>query len=78
MYKNFNTLLERLNQIKQLGWIASDYNNSQGVLLEKLLGKPIENFETPDFEGIEIKTHIESGYSYITLFNANPEGGRVL
>lgn len=70
-----NELEEEFKKIKNLGWIkGNNCNNYQGVLFEKLLGKPIENFEIPDFCGIEIKTHIKSSNYPITLFNANPDG----
>ena len=71
-----NELEEKFRKIKELGWIKGkdNCNNYQGILFEKLLGKPIENFEIPDFCGIEIKTHIKSSNYPITLFNANPDG----
>lgn len=76
MNENIELLKNKFNEINKYGWIPSpnNRNNNHGVLFEKLIGKEIENFEIPDFNGIEIKTHLKYAQSYITLFNANPEG----
>lgn len=75
--EDFVTQLKKeFDSVKKLNWIKSysNYNNSQGILFEQLIGKCIENFEIPDYQGIEIKTHIKSSNFPITLFNANPDG----
>lgn len=76
MNKHYLQLTNIFTDIKNKGWIQVPTQNkiSQGVFFEQLIQKPIENFEIPDFEGIEIKTHLEKSKSYITLFNASPEG----
>ena len=76
MNENFKELYEQFQKIKEQGWIRVPTNQkvSQGVFFEQLLKKPIENFEIPDFDGIEIKTHLKDSKSYITLFNASPDG----
>ena len=44
-----------------------------GITLEAILGKERENFELPDYQGIEIKTKYSTKESYITLFTAVPD-----
>lgn len=63
-------------RIQNMGWIQSigEGKGSAGLTLEKLLGKEKENFEIPDYLGIELKTHKRYSKSYTTLFNAAPDG----
>ncbi len=72
---NFFKLKNKINEIKKLGWIKCEnsYSNIAGIKFEKLLGKEIENFPIPDFNGIEIKTKCKSSKSKITLFSATPD-----
>lgn len=76
MKQNINELNREFERVKAMGWIAAPHNrnNEQGSLFETLIDKPEENFEIPDFEGIEIKTHVKNSKYLITLFSANPEG----
>lgn len=73
---NINDLKEKFLEIKNQKWIKSVNNSTSGIGLtfEKLLGKERESFEIPDYNGIEIKTHSSTSDSYITLFNATPDG----
>lgn len=73
---NITNLKNEFNKIKAKGWIKSLYKGTGGIGLtfEKLLNKEIENFEIPDYQGIEIKTHWSFSKSYTTLFNATPDG----
>lgn len=73
---NINDLKEKFLEIKNPKWIKSVNNSTSGIGLtfEKLLGKERESFEMPDYNGIEIKTHSSTSDSYITLFNATPDG----
>ncbi len=74
MQENMIDLYHKFVEIKEKGWVSSTHNHIQGDLFERLLEKPMENFEVPDFQGIEIKTHIDTSSSYTTLFTANPKG----
>lgn len=71
---SFDELTKKFNEIKKLGWIEnkSNGNGAGGITLEILLGKERENFEIPDYEGIEIKTTTQRGYK-IGLFNSAPD-----
>lgn len=72
---SFNNLVNKIREIKKLDWIKCENrnNNIAGIKLEKLIGKEIENFEIPDFEGIEIKTKCSKYEEYLSLFNATPD-----
>lgn len=76
MQENMYKLKKEFERVKAMGWIPAPHNrnNEQGSLFERMINKPEENFEIPDFEGIEIKTHIKNSKYFTTLFNANPEG----
>ena len=56
-------------------WIESKCkgNAGVGVTLELLLGKQKENFEIPDYEGIELKTKCSEKENHISLFNSVPD-----
>lgn len=76
MYKNLLDLKKKFIEIKELGWIKSNkkgYGNI-GNTFEELMGINKNEFEIPDYKGIEIKT--KRGYSKrnITLFSAVPDG----
>lgn len=66
----------KFKAIQEKNWIKSINNNSSGIGLtfENLIEKNQENFELPDYKGIEIKTHTSSSNAYITLFSSNPDG----
>lgn len=67
---------EKFNKIEKQGYIKSTSigRGNIGLTLETLLGKENDNFQTADYEGIEIKA--KHGYSktYITLFSLVPSG----
>lgn len=44
-----------------------------GITLESLLQKERENFELPDYKGVEIKAKCSRKDTYITLFSAVPD-----
>lgn len=74
-----NTIIELRNKftnIKELGWIKSSKNGKGniGLTFEELLGLSNNQFEIPDFDGIEIKTKRKNSTSYITLFSSTPDG----
>lgn len=72
----FNELKDKINEIKEMGWIPYEQNNygNVGLKLEKLLKINSENFEIPDYKNkIEIKTKISKKESKISLFNATPD-----
>lgn len=76
MIETIQELKMKFEGIKAMEWIPAPHNlyNENGTLFESLLDKDIENFEIPDYDGIEIKTHQRKSLRYMTLFNANPEG----
>lgn len=69
------TFLELKEIIITNEWIESKGkgNNNVGITLESLLNKDIENFELPDYKGIEVKAKYSKKESHITLFNATPD-----
>ncbi|MBE6147994.1 MAG: hypothetical protein E7167_00575 [Firmicutes bacterium] len=72
----FSELESKFAEIYKKGWIKSINKNYNGVGLtfEELLGKNIDDFAYPDFQGIEIKAQrVKSDYS-VTLFGAAPWG----
>ena len=73
---NFELLKKEFSKIKNYGWIKSCRSGNDGIgrTFENLLGKEEENFEFPDFCGIEIKTKRAYSNSYTTLFCSTPEG----
>lgn len=74
--KAINELNNKLIKIQKMGWIENKFkgNGAIGLTFEKLIGKEIENFEIPDYEGIEIKTKLKTSHPYIRLFSAVPDG----
>lgn len=73
--ENFGILEQKMKEIKEKGWVEGIKTGSSsiGMTFEKLLGKPVDNFELPDYLGIEIKTKKIGSNSHITLFNATPD-----
>lgn len=70
-------LKEKFEEIKKKGYIKSSREGSTGIgkTFEDLIGKPEDHEETPDFQGIEIKTKGDNNIDeYITLFCATPRG----
>ncbi len=68
-------LKKQIKDIKEKGWIKCDYKNcgAAGLKLEKILGINPDNFEIPDYNGIEIKTKKSLSKEKITLFCATPD-----
>ena len=75
MEENIYLLKEKFDKIRNQNWIEGDRKNtgSIGLLFEQLLGKETENFELPDFNGIEIKVKGKSLEKDVTLFNSAPD-----
>lgn len=76
MKKNIQNLQREFQRIKNKGYIkgiTNDYS-SIGRTFENELKLPENNFSIPDYYGIEIKTRRAYSKSYITLFNAVPDG----
>lgn len=75
MNEDITILNNKFKNIKALGWVEgiSNGTGNAGRTLEFLLSKELENFEIPDFNGIEIKTKNVFSNAYINLFNATPD-----
>ena len=68
-------LQERIEQIKNMGWIKNQRFGSQGGIgntLEDLLGIPENNLPAPDFGKWELKTQRKNTASLLTLFHMEP------
>lgn len=76
MEENIEQLKNEFKRIQKLGWVKSVRKGWTGVgaTFESLLGKEEENFEMPDYNGIEIKTKRRYSESFTCLFNATPDG----
>lgn len=77
--KEINDLNTKFISIKNKEWIESDKNNifikgNAGITFEKLIGLTPNQFEIPDYNGIEIKTKYSNYNNYIGLFNSTPDG----
>ena len=74
--ENIKNLNKRFNEIKNLGWIEGTINGycDVGKTFEKLIGNEQNDFEIPDYDGIEIKTKRSNINLYTTLFNCKPDG----
>lgn len=70
-----NSQNEIESKIKNKGWVKSVAKGSGnvGLTLEYLLGKERENFELPDYQGIEIKAKYSKTETHINLFSAAPD-----
>jgi hypothetical protein len=72
-------MLEILQEIEEKvingRWIESKCkgNGGVGITLESLLNKEVENFEIPDYKGIELKAKCSKKEAHITLFSAVPD-----
>lgn len=75
MLEGFKMLDQKFEKIKKMGWIMGNSKNSGtiGLLFESLIGKEHENFEYPDFYGIEIKVKGKSPERSVTLFHSAPD-----
>jgi hypothetical protein len=80
MEENIMILSKMFENIENIGWVKSHQEGYGGLgrTFENLIGKKEENFEWPDFEGIEIKTkRLQTKYDYINLFSYRPESNYV-
>ena len=75
MNSDMLTLKEKLDKIKNLGWIECKNKNKSvtGKTLENLLEINPDNFEIPDYNTIEIKSKVSKRENYIDLFCATPD-----
>ncbi len=74
MKSNKDLIIERFQQIKNLGFIQSHRKNNTGIgkTFEDCIGVLENNIDEPDLFGFEIKAHREVSSSYITLFTKSP------
>lgn len=72
---NIDVLHEIKSKVISDKWIESKSkgNGGVGITLESLLQKEKENFEIPDYKGIELKAKCSKKESHITLFSAVPD-----
>lgn len=75
MNSDMLTLKEKLDKIKNLGWIECKNKNKSvtGKTLENLLEINPDNFEIPDYNTVEIKSKVSKRENYIDLFCATPD-----
>ena len=75
MNSDILALKEKLDKIKNLGWIECENKNKSvtGKTLENLLEINPDNFEIPDYNTIEIKSKVSKRENYIDLFCATPD-----
>lgn len=76
MQETLQLIKNKFQLINDKGWIESKRKGNTGVgyTLERLFEIEENNFEIPDFIIFELKTHLSCPESYITLFNATPDG----
>ncbi len=76
MRQDLQLIKNKFESIKELGWVESKRKGNTGIgyTLEKLFELHENNFEIPDFVTFELKAHRTYSKSYITLFNATPDG----
>lgn len=76
MEHELQLIKNKFEYIKKLGWVESKRKGSTGIgyTLEKLYKINENNFEIPDLIIFELKAHHKHSKSYITLFNATPDG----
>ena len=75
MNSDILALKEKLDKIKNLGWIECKNKNKSvtGQTLENLIEINPDNFEIPDYNTIEIKSKVSKRENYIDLFCATPD-----
>lgn len=75
MNNDILALKEKLDKIKNLGWIECENKNKSvtGKTLENLLEINPDNFEIPDYNTVEIKSKVSKRENYINLFCATPD-----
>lgn len=69
-------LIKRFHEIEAMGWIENKSRKTNdgaaGNMLEDLLGIPENNLPIPNAAEWELKTHIDSSSSLVTLFHQEP------
>ena len=75
MNNDILALKEKLDKIKNLGWIECENKNKSvtGKTLENLLEINPDNFEIPDYNTVEIKSKVSKRENYNNLFCATPD-----
>ena len=74
--RNFEELVDNLDQIKSDGWIKTHRSGNTGIgkTLEDLLGIRENNVPGPDTCGdIELKSASKTANSMLTLFTKSPD-----
>ena len=73
--KKYDSLIQKINFIINMGWIKSKGNGygACGYTLEKLLNISTNNFEIPDYHGVELKTKVSKKNANISLLGAAPD-----
>lgn len=76
MRESILKLQKEFERVREKGYIKGIYNSlsSIGRTFEEELGLSLNKACIPDYDGIEIKTRRAYSKSYITLFNAVPDG----
>jgi hypothetical protein len=71
---NYNEFVERINQIKNMGFVESNRRGDTGIgkTLEDLLGISENNIAGPDFDVYELKSGRKDSSSMLTLFTKAP------
>lgn len=76
MEKDILEFKKIFEKVKNIGWVKSKRSGPTGVgyTFETLLNKEEDTLEIPDYKSIEIKTQRKKSNSFISLFNATPDG----
>lgn len=76
MNNDYIELKKIFENIKNKGWIESKRKGPTGIgyTFETLLNKEEDALNLPDYKSIEIKTRRKNSKSFISLFNAAPDG----
>jgi hypothetical protein len=71
---NYNEFIDRINQIKDMGFVESNRLGDTGIgkTLEDLLGISENNIAGPDFDIYELKSGRKDSSSMLTLFTKAP------
>src|SRR3989304_1358761 len=71
---NYNEFVERIKQIKDMGFVESNRSGDTGIgkTLEDLLGISENNIAGPDFDIYELKSGRKDSSSMLTLFTKAP------
>jgi hypothetical protein len=74
MVMDYNEFVQRINQIKEMGFVESNRSGDTGIgkTLEDLLGITENNIAGPDFDIYELKSGRKDSSSMLTLFTKAP------